>query len=316
MGKNAANEKRDVKLVQIYLNLFKNLEKIPIILTEDGLIGTQTIGAIEEFQFKSVGMTYPDGRVDPNGKTFRYLTMYLDSSEQDIIEQQLGQLRRLGKAAPSLSAATVRSRAGLSSLYVTYSGVRNSRKVVSSYSMDVIKLALKQSGMDKAVITSTFRTPEEQASIMLRNAKKDLASQYRLYGQTGDAVLKHYENNKNKPDSEIVALMVREIDEQSAKGRRVSKHCVPESTYQKLNIIDIGLNSTRSASQRFNSRKFTAALADLVKEGYIDKLIDETGKSNACWHIEIKPNKKSISDYDNGSILLPAKHLTGSMLLC
>lgn len=57
-------------------------------------------------------------------------------------------------------------------------------------------------------------------------------------------------------------------------------------------------------------------MRSLEKDGYIDTLIDETGKSNSCWHLEIKPNKKSIQDYDKGSILPPVKFINGRALIC
>ena len=81
--------------------------------------------------------------------------------------------------------------------------------------------------MDRAVITSTYRTPEEQAKIMLKNAKIDLAAQYRLYGRKGDSVLKIYADNKEKSDTEIIKLMTNKIQEIAESGSRVSKHCVP-----------------------------------------------------------------------------------------
>jgi len=53
-------------------------------------------------------------------------------------------------------------------------------------------------------------------------------------------------------------------------------------------------------------------LASLAKEGYIDRFIDETNKSNQCWHIEIMPNKKILSDYNKGSILSQTIFINGN----
>lgn len=260
-------------------------------------------------------MKNPDGKVDPSGKTFRYLTMYFDSAEQDKIEQGLQQTKIKG-AKSVLTAKRIYSKAGLSSIAVTYSGVSESSKIVSDYSINVIKLALKEAGMNKAVITSTIRTAEEQAKIMLKNAKKDLAAQYRLYGAKGDSVLKQYADNKAKSDVEITKLMVAKIEEIIKGGSRVSKHCVSVNAYKKLNIIDVGVNTTKAVCKNFDAEKFTNALRTLEKEGYIDKLIDETKKSNSCWHLEITPNKKSIPDYNKGSILFPVKYINGGTLIC
>ncbi|MCW8127925.1 peptidoglycan-binding protein [Microbulbifer halophilus] len=315
VGNGGVNNRRDVILIQIYLNNFLSESSSEKVIAKDGLIGPNTISAIIWFQKNMVGMNHPDGRVDPNGKTFRYLTMYLDESEQEEIEKNIdsvGTSKEVG-----VSKERVRSKAGLDGFQVTYNGVAEDKRSVDGYSINVIKLALKESGMAAAVITSTYRTPEEQAGIMLRNAKKSLKGQYRLYGSAGDQVLKVYEDNKSKKESEVVDLMVDKVNELSKKGIRVSKHCVSPEDYRKLNVIDIGVNSTRAAVKKFHKDKFTKALKALVDEGYIERLIDETGKSNSCWHIEIKPNKKSIPEYGKGSILHPIKYINnGEAMIC
>jgi putative chitinase len=73
VGRDGVNNKDDIKTVQILLNL--NIDKpIPLRpLAEDGLIGSQTIGAIEEFQRRAVHMATPDGRVDLSGTTLERL---------------------------------------------------------------------------------------------------------------------------------------------------------------------------------------------------------------------------------------------------
>jgi putative chitinase len=73
VGNNGHNSIDDVKTVQILLNF--HLEKQPgrSLLKEDGIAGTSTLAAIEEFQHRVVGMKKPDGRVDPGGTTLRTL---------------------------------------------------------------------------------------------------------------------------------------------------------------------------------------------------------------------------------------------------
>jgi len=73
VGRNATANRDNTTTVQILLNL--NLDKqigVPL-LSEDGIAGPATIGAIEEFQRSVVGLQTPDGRVDPNGLTLRKL---------------------------------------------------------------------------------------------------------------------------------------------------------------------------------------------------------------------------------------------------
>jgi peptidoglycan hydrolase-like protein with peptidoglycan-binding domain len=72
VGKGASNTNHgEVLLVQQLINKHRGTQA-PI--GEDGVVGPQTIGAIEEFQRRVVRMSYPDGRVDPGGKTIRALS--------------------------------------------------------------------------------------------------------------------------------------------------------------------------------------------------------------------------------------------------
>lgn len=180
---------------------------------------------------------------------------------------------------------------------VTYSSqLPASKQIVSPYAISIIQLALQKAGMPEAVITSTIRTPEEQARIMYNNAKKNLMKQFQLYGSTGDEVLKVYKANQNAPESEVIQLMEDKIASLLKQGRRTSKHVVTTEQYNNRNIIDIGVHSTRKVcGKAFSAEKFTKALKDLQANGYIEKLIDETKKSNTCWHIEIKPNAKLLA---------------------
>jgi transglycosylase-like protein with SLT domain len=71
VGRQSANIRADVITVQQLINA-----KIPIPLRPlkvDGLCGPATVFAIEEIQRRSLGMARPDGKVDPNGATFRFL---------------------------------------------------------------------------------------------------------------------------------------------------------------------------------------------------------------------------------------------------
>lgn len=72
VGRGGANDRNDVLRVQRLINT-----KLPIPfrpLDEDGVCGPLTIRAIEEIQRRSLRMTRPDGRIDPNGATFGFLT--------------------------------------------------------------------------------------------------------------------------------------------------------------------------------------------------------------------------------------------------
>ncbi|WP_431687169.1 peptidoglycan-binding domain-containing protein [Hahella sp. NBU794] len=309
VGINGANRRNDVAIIQALINAFDAWKTEIKPLTVDGKIGNKSIHAIKEFQKQAIGIRHPDGRVDPNGKTFRYLTMYLSNDELSLLETSLFK----GKEATLIvSTKKIQSFSGLSGQTVTYkSTLPKDQQLVSNYAISVIKIALKEAGMSHAVITSTLRTPSEQAKLMYKNAKLNLKKQYALYGRNGDKVLDIYDSNKEKSESDIISLMEDEIVNLEKAGKRVSKHCVSESSYKTLNVFDIGYNSTKSASKNFNKEKFHNALSQLNKDGYISQLIDETNKSNKCWHIEIIPNNKALPIYDKGSILNPIKYING-----
>ncbi|MBL4608029.1 MAG: hypothetical protein JKY01_09410 [Pseudomonadales bacterium] len=254
-------------------------------------------------------MTRPDGRVDPNGKTFRYLTMYLSIDEQSTIKNGLLNGTPVSKKIQINKQRIIDANGLLFQKVIYKNTIKTSERIVSEYSKAIIKVALKEAGMTVAVMTSTIRTPEEQSKIMLRNAKINLQKQYDLYGEVGKDVLKEYENNQKLSDKEVITLMVAKIKERERSGKRVSLHVCSEEAYKQLNIIDIGLASTQQQNKNFNKEKFTKALDSLHKEGYIERHIDETNKSNNCWHIEIKVGKKPIYNDISGSILNQLRYI-------
>jgi hypothetical protein len=179
---------------------------------------------------------------------------------------------------------------------VTYANdIPAAAQIVDPYSILVIEKALKTAKMTAAKITSTIRLAPEQAAIMYRYASANLTEQYRLYGPTGDLVLDVYKANKAKAKAEVIKLMTAKIEELHRQGRPVSNHLSTLEQYKAMNIIDLGVNSTKAvAGNSFNQAGLTKAFHDLEKTGYIKKFIDETAKKNSCWHLEIVPNAKKL----------------------
>lgn len=168
-------------------------------------------------------------------------------------------------------------------------------QLVSEYAIKVVKKALVAAKMTVAVITSTLRLPAKQADIMYGNAKINLAGQKALYGANGDAVLKVYEDNETKPKADVVALMAVKIEELLNAGKQVSNHVSTPANYATYNVFDLGVNSTKAkAGKSFDMDALTKAFDALKADGYIKTFIDETGKSNSCWHLEIVPGAKSL----------------------
>jgi hypothetical protein len=69
VGRHVFNPRREeVLLVQRLLNKHRPRPLLPI--AEDGVVGPETCGAIDDFQRRVLKMERPDGRVDPGGRTF------------------------------------------------------------------------------------------------------------------------------------------------------------------------------------------------------------------------------------------------------
>lgn len=73
VGNNGKNQPADVTFIQKLLNDYKITGEIKP-LKIDGKIGPETIRRIEVFQKRILFMGRPDGRIDPNGKTFKRLS--------------------------------------------------------------------------------------------------------------------------------------------------------------------------------------------------------------------------------------------------
>ena len=278
VGRGGVNRTSDVETVQFLLNRFA-LELGITPLKVDGHCGAMTERAIVEFQRRFVNRANPDGRVDPGGRTIAALGATFSPATQAA---------QNANAAPANAAGDTQAK-------VTYhSSLPADKRIVHDYAFKLIGRAAANAGMTAAVITSTIRTPREQAETMYGYATQNLAGQYKLYGATGDLVLDVYKANMGKPREGVIDLMSQKIDELAQKGRRVSRHVVPLSIYQTLNVIDIGVNSTMAAAgASFSKARLTAAFVDLQKQGYLT-FIDETNIKNNCWHLEIRPNAKPL----------------------
>jgi peptidoglycan hydrolase-like protein with peptidoglycan-binding domain len=72
VGQDGDNMPGDVRLVQQLLN---RQDLTPLRALEvDGRVGARTIESIRHFQTRYINLHSPDGRVDPDGKTFKRLT--------------------------------------------------------------------------------------------------------------------------------------------------------------------------------------------------------------------------------------------------
>jgi hypothetical protein len=114
---------------------------------------------------------------------------------------------------------------------------------LSGYTSTVVTDILKAAGIESATITSTTRTPGDQARVMYDNiVANGVASQKALYAATGDQVIAVYEklHAEKKTESEIVDAMKAKIVELGPSN--VSKHCADPS---QLNVVDIAPSSIK-----------------------------------------------------------------------
>jgi hypothetical protein len=71
VGKNGRNRLEDARLVQQLLNRYRS--RTANLLRVDGMVGTQTLSAIEDFQRNVMHMSNPDQLISPDGRTFKTL---------------------------------------------------------------------------------------------------------------------------------------------------------------------------------------------------------------------------------------------------
>ena len=143
---------------------------------------------------------------------------------------------------------------------------------LSEYSRNLLRNLKGDYG--KIIITSTFRSPEQQAKAMLNNIKKTgIDAQLNLYANPGDAVIRAY--NPNYSDADNLSAMIAEIYNQGP--RNVSKHCMTAEEYKTLNIMDISRNQIKNPSGFVAELKNTFPNITYFDESY-----------NGCIHIEIQ----------------------------
>lgn len=115
------------------------------------------------------------------------------------------------------------------------------RSVISAFALDFLKGLLLSSGNTSATITSSARTPFEQAKAMYNNIEQHgVASQKALYATAGDTVMDVYVASKasGKQRDEILQDMTNKILEVGPST--VSRH---SADFTKLVVVDIAPSS-------------------------------------------------------------------------
>lgn len=173
----------------------------------------------------------------------------------------------------------------------TYSDVKvkfttKRTSVVSEKTKAILRELAYKNGMNQIVVTSTLRTPEEQARAMYNNISNGKVIRY---APPGAEVTKICQEGLRKRlgRNQIIKNMVAKILEYDRKGLRVSLHCVSSDSYAKMNIIDLGINSNGFNSTS-RQRKFQAVCEQAKKEGKISRILSPlTNKGEPAFHLEI-----------------------------
>ena len=147
---------------------------------------------------------------------------------------------------------------------------------ISNYSLNIIKKMAKNSNNPIVTITSTTRTPMEQAEEMYKGCVSEgIQEQYKLYAAAGDKVIKVYENlHKTKTRQEVIHAMYEKI--MALGAYNVSHHCIEDVS--KINTIDISVWRLK------NPKDFKREIQKFEASKKL-RFIDETKRQ--CYHIEI-----------------------------
>lgn len=171
---------------------------------------------------------------------------------------------------------------------VTY-GANANAAAVSAAALRIVKNGLRAAGQSTVTITSTARSPADQARAMFNNLVNpantvavNVANQLALYAAPGDAVINVFSaqtqgmtlNQINQHQTGIRAAMEQEINNQGPSS--VSRHCADPA---QLTVIDVGAGAFNATNGPLFVASVTAAASNLIDER----------ATNNCYHIEVVP---------------------------
>lgn len=116
--------------------------------------------------------------------------------------------------------------------------VTASIKKLGDTTMEVLPEAGIAVGLESVTVTSTQRPPRQQAEAMLTNIEQNHNIRYKWAGQQVIDLARRMRRDK-EARVDIIAAMTAKIEELSAQGHRVSKHCVSDAEFEECNVIDV-----------------------------------------------------------------------------
>ena len=144
---------------------------------------------------------------------------------------------------------------------------------VSNKTKNLLKEVGKKTNNLDIYITSTSRTPYDQARIMYDNCiAHGSESQKNIYKQPGKNVIDVFisQSAANKSKEEIIKKMEEKVIGEGPSN--VSKHC---SDISKMNTLDLSYGKLKNSTSFYN---------EIKKRTELDLILEE----NNCYHIQIK----------------------------
>lgn len=141
--------------------------------------------------------------------------------------------------------------------------ITSSVKRIGATTERVLTAVGEELGIDEMVITSTQRTPHTQAEAMYANIADGRNIRYKWAGEQVCELCRTLRGQK-KPKADIIAAMVKRIEELSEQGYRVSNHCVSDAVYDRMNVIDVSYRNISTATAIEAIKAFTQRI-EVVK---------------------------------------------------
>jgi hypothetical protein len=148
--------------------------------------------------------------------------------------------------ASSASTATNGGGGGAAPVNIRF-GPNANQNVLTQHSRQVLADIMQASNNRSLLITSTQRTPAEQARVMYTNiVNLGVQHQLALYGAGGDAIIQVAANGRRQGlgRDQIIQNMIAEI--RRVGPTRVSRHCGDPNV---LNVMDISPGSIQNRQQ-------------------------------------------------------------------
>lgn len=157
-------------------------------------------------------------------------------------------------------------------------GANANQTVVSALTMKILREILSHAGLNACTITSTSRTPADQARVMFNNLETHgVKSQRILYAAAGDLVIDVYEAQKKAGKTPMQIKTAMEAKIKAIGPEKVSRHCADPA---RLNVVDV------SPSSVANKHAFENAVQTARNVGKVSRFITPN-QGDPAYHIEI-----------------------------